>query len=142
MNRRKKNICFYSVNNTTIKQYLSNILTYQLDKIRVKVLLSPYDTRYDIIKDDRVELELLPTRMDQIPLNTTFPYIYKHLPRYQGHLRTLFAKLAHCSFKTLGALGFGGDFLTSFHAVYQRAFCRNECCFDGDARNPKHFVDV
>ena len=32
--------------------------------------LSPYD----IIKEDRcVELELQRTRMDQIPLNTTFP---------------------------------------------------------------------
>ena len=37
-------------------------------------MISPYD----IIREDRVELELLRTRMDQIPLNTTFPYIYKH----------------------------------------------------------------
>ena len=73
MNRQKKNICFYSVNNTTIEQYLS---TYRLDKIRVTVPLSPYD----IIKEDRlsVELEFLCTGMDQILLNTTFPYIYKH----------------------------------------------------------------
>ena len=43
-------------------------------------------------------------------------------PRYQGQLRTLFAKLAHCSFKALEILGFflgGGDSLKNFHAAYR-----------------------
>ena len=66
-----------------------------------------------------VELELVRTRISHIILNTTFPYICKHHEPFhiikvcQEH----FAKLAHCSFKTLGVLGGGGDFLTSFHAV-------------------------
>ena len=30
-----------------------------------------------------------------------------------------------------------------YHKMYQRAFCRKElACFDGDAPNSKHFVDV
>ena len=48
--------------------------------------------------------------MNQTPLNTSFPYIYKHpdFPHYQGQLRTLSAKLELCSFKTVGVQGFEG----------------------------------
>ena len=38
----------------------------------------------------------------------------------KGQLRTLFANLAHCSFKTPGVLEFGGgdDFLTGFYPLF------------------------
>ena len=76
MNRLKKNIYFYSVNNTTIEQYLSNILTYRLDQNQSEGTVQSV-WRYQG-RSWYVELELLRTRMDQIPLNTTFSYIYKH----------------------------------------------------------------
>ena len=70
-----------------------------------------------------VELELVRTCISHITLNTIIPYICKHLEPF--HIvkvcqEPFFAKLAHCSFKTLGAQGFeggGGGVLTSFHAV-------------------------
>ena len=53
------------------------------------------------------------------PLNTPFPLplsIFKLHSINNCQLRTLFAKLAHCSFRTTGVLGWE-DFLTSFHPL-------------------------
>ena len=69
------------------------------------------------IREDLTLYILLPSPLSIFKLH----YLRK------GQLRTFFAKLAHCSFKSLGVLGFGRgweglggleDFLSSFHPLF------------------------
>ena len=61
------------MNNTDTEQYLLSISTYWSGQNRCEGTVKTV-WHYQ----GRVELELLRTRMDQIPLNTAFLYIYKH----------------------------------------------------------------
>ena len=104
----KKNICFYSVN-TQPSNNISRIFNLSNG--------SKSECRYHSVRmtlSRKVVKCRIRTSVHAHRSNTLKYKLSLHLqkslifPRYQGQLRTLSAKLAHCSFKTLGILGFGG----------------------------------
>ena len=107
----EKNIRFYSVNNTTIEQYLSNILTCRSDQSQCEGTVQSVSHYQGRSVKCRIR-----TSAHAHGTNTLKYNLSLHLqtlwtfPLYQGQLKTLFAKLANCSFKTLGVLGFGEIF--------------------------------
>ena len=92
---------------------------------------------YFLVKSPQEQLHMLISNILNTPFLLPLSISKLHCLN-KGQLRTLFAKLAHCSFETLGVLGFG-DFLTSFHPLWPKLRkSRDKNFFPIFKMNPTH----